>query len=212
MTNTEHYHNNMPDWERLRQRLQKEQQLLDAAWEPDPAESLEILRSRGQVLATKPQDVEEAGERIEVITFLLAGETYALESGYVDEVFALHKFTPIPFTPEFVLGVISRRSQIISLIDLRDFFDFPPRGRGDLNKVLILRSDAMIFGILAEGITGTSQISVNSLQKSVHTITDARESYILGITPDRVMVIDGEQLLNDRRIVVSDTIITEPEA
>jgi purine-binding chemotaxis protein CheW len=199
-------------WEVVHERLEKARQALETSRNPSARQTRAILRERARALARKPAEHEPGGEQLEVVTFMLANERYALESAVVDEVVPLRQFTPIPFTPPFVLGVISLHSQIVSVLDLREFFGLPRRGLGDLNKVLIVKSEEMVFGVLADSVTGTRVLPRDSLQESVHTITDARESYLMGITPDRLIVLDGSRLLSDRRIVVSDNSYSDRNA
>lgn len=49
-------------------------------------------------------------------------------SEYVREIYPLKEFTPIPCTPPFVLGIINVRGQILSVIDIKKFFDLPEKG------------------------------------------------------------------------------------
>lgn len=192
-------------WQTIHQRLQEARQSLNSALSLSPEKNKAVLRARAKALAEKLPSEERTSEWLEAVSFTLAGEVYALESRFVERALILHRYTPLPGTPHYVVGVISLASQIVSLIDLREFFGLPRRGLGDLNKVLILRSGAMTFGILADTLIGTCRISMDSLQESLHTLTDARESYIQGITPDRRIVLDGERLLGDRQIGVSET-------
>src|SRR5262245_12872407 len=64
-----------------------------------------ILRARAQALAREPEREETAGETLQVVEFTLAYETYAIELGYVREVYPLKELTPLPCTPAYVLGI-----------------------------------------------------------------------------------------------------------
>src|SRR5665647_997435 len=95
---------------------------------PDDEEQSRILIARAQVLARQPEKEEVAAGRIEIIEFLLAYERYGIESSYIGEVYPLKDLTPIPCTPPFVLGVMNVRGKIISVIDMRKFFELPDKG------------------------------------------------------------------------------------
>lgn len=162
----------------------------------------EVLKTRAAALAREP--VEEAGEeRIELVEFLLAGERYGIESSYVREVYPLRQFTPLPCTPPFVLGIVNVRGQIVSVIDIKKFFDLPEQGLTELNKVLIIRSDSMEFGILADSILGARLVSVRSIQASLPTLTGIRQEYLRGVTSDRMVILDARRLLTERALVVN---------
>src|SRR5665647_1033115 len=95
---------------------------------PVDEERKKILIARAQALARQPEKEEVAAGRIEIIEFLLAYERYGIESSYIGEVYPLKDLTPIPCTPPFVLGVMNVRGKIISVIDMRKFFELPDKG------------------------------------------------------------------------------------
>lgn len=165
-----------------------------------------ILNSRALALAQEPKETEAEDERIEIVQFSLAYERYGIEATYIGEVYPLREFTPLPCTPTFVLGVINVRGKILSVIDLRRFFDLPVQGLSDLNKVIILHDRAMEFGILADAIHGARLLPVDALQASLPTLTDRRAEYLLGVTAERLVVLDGGEILADRRIVVHEEV------
>lgn len=165
-----------------------------------------ILKARAIALAQEPEESGAASERIEIVEFLLAYERYGIESMYIAEVYPLKDLTPLPCTPSFVLGVINVRGKILSVIDLRRFFDLPDQGLSDLNKVIILGNAAMEFGILADAILDSRQLLLSDLQPSLPTLTDRRAEYLKGVTPERLVVLDGGKILADERIVVHEEV------
>lgn len=169
-------------------------------------EQLCILRARAAALARVPKEGGAEGERIEIVEFILASEHYAIESSYIGEVYPLKDLTPLPCTPSFVLGVINMRGKILSVIDLHKFFDLPEKGLSDLNKVIILRNDYMEFGILADVIITARWIPRTSLLPSLPTLTEIRAEYLMGVTQERLVVLDGGKILSDRGIVVHEEV------
>jgi purine-binding chemotaxis protein CheW len=149
---------------------------------------------------------ETPGEHIEVVEFVLAHERYAIESDYVREVAPLENLTPLPCTPAFVLGIVNVRGEILSVIDLKKFFDLPEQGLTDLNKVIVLQSGNMLFGILADVIAGVRRIPLTGILPSLPTLTGVREEYLKGVTAERIVVLDAEKLLMDESIVVQEQV------
>jgi purine-binding chemotaxis protein CheW len=193
------------DWSEVRRRMEAAKEVLEKGWSPAEAEKLRILKARAQALAREPEKAEP-GERIEIVEFLLSYERYGVESRWVREVWPLKDLTPIPCTPTFVLGVVSVRGQIVSVIDLRKLFDLPEKGLGDLNKVLILKSNAMEFGILADEVVGVRAVPLSGLQQTVTTLTGVGEEYLRGVTQERLIVLDAERILADKRILVNEEV------
>ena len=64
----------------------------------------------------------EAGKRVEYLAFVLAGETYAVPIAHVAEILRPPPITEVPRAPRNVLGVISVRGKLVTVIDLRRRF------------------------------------------------------------------------------------------
>jgi purine-binding chemotaxis protein CheW len=171
-----------------------------------PERQREVLRERARMLAAVPDSGEHTHPRIEVVEFLLASERYALESRFVREVCHLKQYTPLPCTPAFVLGLINVRSQVVSVIDIRKFFDLPERGISDLNRVIIVRSDAMELGILADAIVGVKAMLRESVRPALATMSGVHSDFVRGITREGITVLDIERVLSDKRIIVHEEI------
>jgi purine-binding chemotaxis protein CheW len=165
----------------------------------------QILKDRAALLARAPE-TEQEQEWLEIVEFLLADERYAIESSCIGEVYPLKELTQLPCTPVFVLGIVNIRGKILSVLDLRRFFDLADKGLSDLNKVIVLRSDSMEFGILADLILAARRIPLNALQPSLPTLTAIRAEYLMGVTEDRLVVLDGRKLLADPGIVVHEEV------
>ncbi len=193
------------DWNEVHARLQKIRSAIEQGWMPGPEEEKKILRQRAYDLAKEPEK-EGPGEEIEIVEFLLAQERYGIDVSHVREVHHLTDLTAVPCTPPFVLGIINVRGQIVSVIDIKKFFELPDKGLGDLNKVIILKSDVMELGILADAVLDVNKVSLNELQPPLPTLTGMRKEYLKGILKDRTVILDAERLLADRKLVVNEEI------
>ena len=192
------------DWVQVRARLDAARAAGEVAWTPPASETRRILHERALALAAEPASTQPLDQGIDVVEFLLAHERYGIECSCVREVHPLETLTPVPCTPTFVLGIVNLRGEIVSVIDVRRFFDLPQGGLPDLNKVIVLESGNMVFGILADAILGVRRIPLAEIQPSLPTLTGIRDKYLKGITPERTVILDAEKLLTDEGIVVQE--------
>jgi purine-binding chemotaxis protein CheW len=195
-------HTTTIDWRTVHRCLEAAQAALEHGVTPTPEAQYSILRARAQALAHEPQREEAAREALDVVEFLLAYETYGIEASYVREVSPLKAFTPLPCTPPCVLGIINIRGQILSVIDLKTFFDLPARGLTDLNKVIVVHDEHMAFGLLADAILGVRSIPLAAIQPALPTLTGIREAYLRGVTSERGVILDAGRLLGDSNLIV----------
>jgi purine-binding chemotaxis protein CheW len=190
------------NWSEILQRVEKARESLEREVAPSPKEKGAILKARARVLARETEEAGAAREFLDIIEFSLAAETYGIESAFVREVYPLKDFTPLPGTPPFVLGIVNVRGQILSVIDLKKFFNLPEKGLGQLNKVIIIRNDRMEFGILADAVLDARPIPLETIQAAPPTVTGIGAGYLKGVTGGRMIILDAEKILGDEKIIV----------
>jgi len=184
--------------------LEHIQSVIEKPFEGSPEEKRTILRSRAKRLS---QEIESKGrdeEYFEILEFLLAHETYAIETSFIREVYPMMELTPLPCTPAFVSGLINIRGLILTVIDMKKFFDLPEKGITNLNKVIVVRKETLELGILADEIIGIRNIPLNELKPPLSTMTGIYADYLKGVTGERLIVLDMERLLTDRRLIVHE--------
>jgi purine-binding chemotaxis protein CheW len=159
----------------------------------------ELLEARARQLARVPDEPARAGEVLELVGFVLAGERYGIESRFVREVARLFQFTPVPGMPAFVLGVTNMRGEILALFDLRQLLGVVTEGVTDLGRIVVLGEHRREFGLLADAASEILYVPRASLAQ---TETAWGRQYLQGVSPDGVIVLDGEALLNDPRLTI----------
>ncbi|WP_082073317.1 chemotaxis protein CheW [Pseudomonas sp. LFM046] len=186
----------MGNWAEIHQRLADFERRIEGGFAVSAEERQARLETRSREWArTSPQDEDDAW--LEVLSFNLSSEIYAVEACHVSAVLPLPQFTPLPGTPPFVLGIVNVRGHIVSVLDLRVFFELPIEGLSDKNFLAVLRGPEMEFGLLIDRVRGIVRIPRASLQNGLANLTGIRASYLLGVTPDQWTVLDGARLLGD---------------
>jgi purine-binding chemotaxis protein CheW len=189
------------DFGALHERLHDARMTLERTWTPDRAQAERILKARARQLAS-PAAEGDANAFIDVLAFRLGAETYAVEPQHVARVHALEQLTPLPGLPAFVLGIARVRGEIISALDLRILFELPERGLGQLNRLIVLQSAHMRFGVLADAIEGVRRLPQGGQLASLPTLKGVRARYLLGVSEERIVVLDAARLLADDRLVI----------
>jgi purine-binding chemotaxis protein CheW len=174
--------------------------------EATPEEKRNILRARAKSLAQEPERKGETEKYLDVLAFLLAHETYAIETASIREVYPLTELTPLPCTPDYIFGIINIRGQILTIIDMKKFFDLPEKGITNLNRVIVVQAGDMELGILADEIIGIKSIFGDDVKPPPATITGIGAEYLKGVTEDRLIVLDADKMLSDKRLVVHEEV------
>jgi len=165
-----------------------------------------ILQARAKVLAHEGKDETARGESVRVVEFNLSNERYAIESIYIREVLPLKELTVVPCTPPYILGIINLRGQILSIIDLRVFFDLPREAATSATKIIVLSLNEMELGIVVDEVTGARSITLDHLHVGPPTLTGIREVYLRGVAEEDLVFLDAAKLLTDKLIVVDEEV------
>lgn len=95
---------------------------------------------------------QESNEVVQLVCFRLAEEEYAIDITCVQEVIRIQNITNVPQMPEFVLGVINIRGNIVPVFDLRVAFQLPQKPFDEHTKILVLNLGGVSFSIIVDQI------------------------------------------------------------
>lgn len=191
------------DWEEAYARLERTRQVLAAAAERAPDEARRILVARARALAKPVNEAPSPGGVLEILVFSLAGERYGVRAVSVLEVIPLRELVAVPGTPRAVLGIMNHRGRILPVLDLRRVFELTGEGIGDNGRVVAAQSGGSAFGLFAETIVGVVGVGAQELSARPSGSTAGRDTSVLAVTSDMVVVLDIEALAGDPRITVN---------
>lgn len=97
------------------------------------------------------------------ISFTLAGERYALAFASVREILPAGESTPVPMASEEILGIISLRNKIVSIVDLKKRFALSSPSSGTESSVLIIENNGALLGIAVDTVDVALSISAEQL-------------------------------------------------
>ena len=169
-----------------------------------PEKMQAILQERARALA-RVAEVGE-GEGMQLVVFSLANETYGIETDYVKEVQPLQHVSPVPCTPNFVVGVINIRGSIYSVVDIRGFFGVPRQEITDLTKVILVNAAGLEVGILADDVSGAMSVPLAEIKPPLAAQATVKEEYVQGVTKDMLIILNLEALIRDERMVIHEEV------
>lgn len=176
-----------------------------AAADPDdPARCRQVLRARAAALARPPAQPEDDGgaDAIEVLAFEVGGARYAVATGWVAQAIAMPALTALPGVPNYVAGIVAWRGQVLAALDLRSLLALPLTRLAEPAGLVVLQGAGMEFGLLADAIAGVQRYPRAALGGALPGLEHLRAGYLLGVAPDRTVILDAAVLLADTRLVV----------
>ena len=131
-----------------------------------------------ELLATENLTMQEF---IQVVSFNLNGEEYAVEISKVKEIILLEGVTRVPQMPDFIEGIINLRGTVIPVVDLRKRFGLPCPEQDEQTRIVVTRMETKIIGMIVDSVSQVMKIPQVSIQKPPETITGLSREYLTGI-------------------------------
>jgi purine-binding chemotaxis protein CheW len=144
-------------------------------------------------------------ETMQVLTFDLDGETFALDAGVVREVLDVAAETSVPGAPAFVDAVINFRGRIIPMADLRTAFGLERRAANIDSRVVVIEydldGDPTLIGLRTDKVHEVTEIDTAELEPPPRVGLRWRSDFIRGLARrngDLIVVPDLDQVFLTR--------------
>ncbi len=162
-------------------------------------DSQRTLSDRAERIAAPLTDSTER-EVLDVVCSDLPGFKYAIESRYTREVIRPSHIAELPHAPNFVIGLINVRGEVLVVFNLESLI-LGTRSESTVQQVIALGQDEREFAIAA----CDESTDVRELAKAAVLNPDGVLSgrpYVLGVTDDSRVIVDGEALLRDPSLFI----------
>lgn len=152
---------------------------------------------------------KEAIEQQQYLTFLLAGEEYAISILKVKEIIEYETVTVVPKTPKWIRGVINLRGAVVPVVDLAVKFGLEERPITKTSCIVIvdgqLENQNTTMGIVADAVSQVMDLSAEDIRQVPEFGTRVQVNYLLGMAQmgkkfalllDVDKVLSTDELLN----------------
>ena len=145
---------------------------------------------------------EEAatGKVIQFVTFILKDETYGINVMQVQEVLRVTEIAPVPGAPNYVLGIINLRGNVVTVIDTRGRFGLPSTEVDDSSRIIVIESEKQVVGILVDAVSEVVELRSNEIEVVPNVGNDESSRYIQGIATREdslLILVDLNKLLTN---------------
>ena len=146
------------------------------------------------------QEKNKVDEVLRWVTFQLEKEVYGVNVMQVQEVLRYTDIAPVPGAPDYVLGIINLRGNVVTIIDTRLRFGLSPAEITDNTRIIIIEVDKQVVGILVDRVSEVVDLYQHEIDPAPNVGTDPNSKFIKGVCyrNDCLMIlIDLEKLLTD---------------
>ncbi|EIW90309.1 chemotaxis protein CheW [Alishewanella agri BL06] len=134
------------------------------------------------------------------VTFRLQEETYGINVMQVQEVLRYTEIAPVPGSPDYVLGIINLRGNVVTVIDTRARFGLPPAEVSDNTRIVIIEAEKQVIGILVDSVAEVVYLKQSEIDNAPNVGTDESARFIQGVANregELLILVDLNKMLND---------------
>ncbi|WP_019001111.1 chemotaxis protein CheW [Succinimonas amylolytica] len=138
------------------------------------------------------------GELTRWVTFHLDREVYGINVMQVQEVLRYSEIAPVPGSPDYVLGIINLRGNVVTVIDTRMRFGIEPMEVTDSSRIVIIEAGGQVVGILVDSVAEVVDLSADDIDPAPNIGTEESAQFIKGVAnlgEELLIIIDLNKLL-----------------
>ncbi len=151
-----------------------------------------------QVAEVQKDNVND--EVLQWVTFQLEDETYGINVMQVREVLRYTEIAPVPGAPEYVLGIINLRGNVVTVIDTRSRFGLVQAEATDNSRVIVIEAESQVVGIMVDSVAEVVYLRTSEIDTTPSVGTDESAKFIQGVSnrnSNLLILVDLNKLLSD---------------
>ncbi|MFW0883586.1 chemotaxis protein CheW [Candidatus Acidulodesulfobacterium sp. H_13] len=123
----------------------------------------------------------EIDEIVQLVTFKLGNEEFALDILKVQEINRIVEITKVPKAPDFVEGVINLRGRVIPIVDIRKKFHLSIKEATKDARVIVVNIMNKTIGLIVDSVSEVLRINSSTIQPPPPLIAGLDSDYIKGV-------------------------------
>lgn len=122
-----------------------------------------------------------SGSELQVVTFNLGKEEFAVPILQIQEINRLVEITRVPKSPNFVEGVINLRGKVIPVLDLRKRFGLPEAELGKFARIVVVSMDNRMVGLIVDSVSEVLRLPESAVEPAPPIVAGIDAEYIRGL-------------------------------
>lgn len=167
-----------------------------------------IFRERADNLRLLGDRENSAAINMSLVVVLLNGEYFGINLEVVREFTHIRQVTPIPCTPDRIIGNMNLRGEILTLVDIRNVLNMSAETKS-LSKAIVVEIEDLVVGIVVDEILDIIYLNVAELATIPAALNSANREYLRGTAfyeEKIIAVLHLQKLLAKGGVVVDEEV------
>ena len=137
------------------------------------------------------EEREYSNNEEQLVVFKLAREEYGVSILNVQEIKRITEITRVPYTPEFIKGVMNLRGSVLPVFDLKKRLDLPDNEYSDDARIVIVKVDEVTLGVIVDAVSEVLTIGQENIEPPQVVAGGVIANYLSGIGKinDRLLIL-----------------------
>ena len=134
------------------------------------------------------------------VVFKLGQEEYGLDILIVNVIESYNGVIPVPNSPDYILGILNLRGEVIPVFSLRVKFGLPEI-QTSTEQLIVTRTNGMMVGFKVDAVCGIVEFSERELSEVPMIVKSEKTKYakqVANKNDKMIILLDHEGILNDR--------------
>lgn len=161
-----------------------------------------LLKNRAKRLQ-QSSELDEVHDLTDVLMLQINKERYALPVSAVLACYERVPTTPLPGTPDHIVGVANIRGHLTTVLDLAAILGLGTHTEMERSSLVVLDTGTSHCAFVVSRVLDVLQIEHKSLMPVSLSKQKEQARYLAGVLPDKTIMLDYERIINDPQLIVS---------
>lgn len=137
---------------------------------------------------------------LQYVTFQLDHETYGINVMQIQEVLRYTEIAPVPGAPDYVLGIINLRGNVVTVIDTRKRFGLIEAELSDNSRIVVIEVDNQVVGILVDSVAEVVYLKQSEMETAPNVGNEESAKFIQGVcnkNGELIILVEFEKLMSE---------------
>lgn len=132
-------------------------------------------------MTDKNISLQTGGEPVKFIVFDAGGQRFCIDTMSVREIRGWIAASPLPYSQDFLRGVINLRGNVLPVIDLAARLGFPVSEPTMRHVIIVAELPGQIVGLLAEAVSEILEILPDAIQPTPDVASAMAKDFVRGM-------------------------------
>jgi purine-binding chemotaxis protein CheW len=155
------------------------------------SEQDDLLQTFPEKLSEKQETSDESvGVCLQMVVVAVQEMFYGIRISTVREILRMSKISWVPWTPEYIVGILNVRGEMLPVVDLRSFLHHGASSVTETSRIVVIESRDLVASVLVDAMFDIIDVPIATFTPRPGTSDYDEQEYLEGQFRWRDMTLD----------------------